>query len=314
MSQKNYNLYFIVNLFTKDTEYGILTKVSKNYFYKGVRRSNRVNEIRNEQGLTEREFLEQYDAGDYERPSVTVDILVFAINEKLDALKLLLIRRRNHPYIHCWALPGGFVEIHESLEEAARRELEEETGMQDIYMEQLYTFGEPGRDPRARVISVAYMALVQQQAVEIQAGDDAVDAKWFTVRQQEEQIILENEDGDSLAYHISQIPISVGGVTGVQETAYKDETSGIAFDHEQAIQMGISRLRNKAEYTNVLFGLMPEEFTLPELQRLYETVLGKSLYKANFRRKISAYVEATGTKKTQQGAKRSPELYRFRQT
>ena len=107
--------------------------------------------------------------------------------------------------------------------------------------------------------------------------------------------------------------MTIGGVANVQEIAHKGEESGIAFDHEQAIQMGLHRLQNKAEYTNVLFGLMPEEFTLPELQRLYETVLGKPLYKANFRRKISAYVEATGTKKVQEGTKRSPELYRFRQ-
>lgn len=247
-----------------------------------------------------------------ECPSVTVDILVFAVNEKLDALKLLLIRRKNHPYIHNWALPGGFVEMDESLDEAARRELQEKTGMQDIYMEQLYTFGDVKRDPRRRVISVAYMALIRQQMVEIRAGDDAMDAEWFTVRQHEDRVILEGEQGDRLSYQIARIPMTIGGVANVQEIAHKGAESGIAFDHEQAIQMGLHRLRNKAEYTNVLFGLMPEEFTLPELQRLYETVLGKPLYKANFRRKISVYVEATGTKKVQEGTKRSPELYRFR--
>ncbi len=248
-----------------------------------------------------------------EHPSVMVDILVFAVNENLDALKLLLIRRRNHPYIHCWALPGGFVEMKESLDEAVRRELQEETGMQDIYMEQLYTFGEVHRDPRTRVISVAYMALIRQQAVEVHAGDDAMDAEWFTIREKDDQVLLEGEQGDRLSYQISRIPMSIGGVSSVQELAHKGADSGIAFDHEQAIQMGLHRLRNKAEYTNVLFGLMPEEFTLPELQRLYETVLGKPLYKANFRRKISAYVEATGAKKVQEGTKRSPELYRLRQ-
>ena len=248
-----------------------------------------------------------------EHPSVMVDILVFAVNENLDALKLLLIRRRNHPYIHCWALPGGFVEMKESLDEAVRRELQEETGMQDIYMDQLYTFGEVHRDPRTRVISVAYMALIRQQAVEVHAGDDAMDAEWFTIREKDDQVLLEGEQGDRLSYQISRIPMSIGGVSSVQELAHKGADSGIAFDHEQAIQMGLHRLRNKAEYTNVLFGLMPEEFTLPELQRLYETVLGKPLYKANFRRKISAYVEATGAKKVQEGTKRSPELYRLRQ-
>lgn len=272
-----------------------------------------MTDIRNEQGLTEEEFLEQYQPGAYKRPSLTVDILVFAVNESRDALRLLMIRRRNHPYIHCWALPGGFVEIDESLDEAARRELEEETGLRDIYMEQLYTFGEPGRDPRTRVISTAYLALIQENTVAVSAGDDATEAGWFTIREQDGEVTLIGDQGDILSYHVSRIPLFMGGVASIQEIASKKENSGIAFDHEKAIQMGISRLRNKAEYTNVLFGLMPPEFTLPELQKLYETVLGKPLYKANFRKKISGYVEATGTKRNQEGTKRSPELYRFRE-
>ena len=272
-----------------------------------------MTDIRNEQGLTEEEFLEQYQPGAYKRPSLTVDILVFAVNESRDALRLLMIRRRNHPYIHCWALPGGFVEIDESLDEAARRELEEETGLRDIYMEQLYTFGEPGRDPRTRVISTAYLALIQENTVAVSAGDDAAEAGWFTIREQDGEVTLIGDQGDILSYHVSRIPLFMGGVASIQEIASKKENSGIAFDHEKAIQMGISRLRNKAEYTNVLFGLMPPEFTLPELQKLYETVLGKPLDKANFRKKISGYVEATGTKRNQEGTKRSPELYRFRE-
>ncbi len=268
---------------------------------------------RNEQGLTEEEFLVNYQPGNYERPSVTVDMLVFAVNEELNALKILLIRRKNHPYIHCWALPGGFVDIDESLEDAARRELEEETGLRNIYMEQLYTFGQPERDPRMRVISTAYMALIREKYAVVTAGDDAADACWFTICEQDGEINLIGDNGEVLHYHVSRIPMFIGGVSSIQETAYKAENSGIAFDHEQAIQMGLSRLRNKAEYTNVLFGLMPEEFTLPELQRLYETVLGKHLYKANFRNKIKEYVEPTGKKKIQEGTKRSPELYCFKE-
>ncbi|MDE7366085.1 MAG: NUDIX hydrolase [Lachnospiraceae bacterium] len=271
-----------------------------------------MEEIRNEDGLTEQEFLKQYKPAEYERPSVTVDMLVFAVNEALDALRLLLIRRKNHPFIHCWALPGGFVEINESLEEAARRELQEETGLQDIYMEQLYTFGEPGRDPRTRIISTAYLALIQENAVDVRAGDDAAEACWFTVREQDGKVELHGDNGEILYFYVTRTPLFIGGVSTVEETAYKQENSGIAFDHEKVIQMGISRLRNKAEYTNILFGLMPEEFTLPELQKLYETVLGKQLYKSNFRKKISSFVESTGAKKNQEGTKRSPELYRFR--
>ncbi|MCM1496123.1 MAG: NUDIX hydrolase [Bacteroides sp.] len=268
--------------------------------------------MRNADGLTEQEFLRQYRPGEYERPSVTVDMLVFAVNEAFDALRLLLIRRKNHPFLHCWALPGGFVEMDESLDEAARRELKEETGVQDIYMEQLYTFGEPDRDPRTRIISTAYLALIKEEAVEIQAGDDAAEVCWFTVQEQDGRVELHGDNGEVLYFYVTRVPFFIGGVASVEETAYKKEDSGIAFDHEKIIQMGISRLRNKAEYTNVLFGLMPEVFTLPELQRLYEAVLGKSLYKSNFRKKISGYVEATGAKKSQEGTKRSPELYRFR--
>lgn len=271
-----------------------------------------MDEIRNADGLTEQEFLKQYKPGEYERPSVTVDMLVFAVSETLDSLRLLLIRRKNHPYMNCWALPGGFVELEESLEEAARRELQEETGLQDIYMEQLYTFGEPDRDPRTRIISTAYMALIQEKAVEVTAGDDAAEVCWFSIREQGGKVELRGDNGELLSYHVTRIPLFIGGVSSVQEAVVKQENSGIAFDHEKAIAMGIARLRNKAEYTNILFGLMPEEFTLPELQKLYETVLGKQLYKSNFRKKISCYVEGTGRKKYQEGTKRSPELYRFR--
>lgn len=249
-----------------------------------------------------------------EGPFVTVDVLVFAVNQKLDALKILLIRRKSHPFIHCWSLPGGFVEMQESLEDAARRELEEKTGLQNIYMEQLYTFGEPERDPRTRVISIAYMALIREEAVAVKAGDDAEEASWFTIHQLKDAVELIGDNGETLTYHVTRIPLFIGGVSSMEETAYKQEKSGIAFDHEKAIQMGINRLRNKAEYTNILFGLMPEEFTLPDLQKLYETVLGKHLYKANFRKKISGFVEATGEKKNQEGSKRRPELYRFRET
>lgn len=270
-----------------------------------------MDSIKNEQGLTEQEFLTDYEPAAYERLSVTVDILVFAVSQTLDALKILLIRRNNHPYIRCWALPGGFVDIKESLEDAARRELEEETGLKDIYMEQLFTYGDPGRDPRMRVISISYMALIRESEAVVTAGDDAADACWFTIREQEDTVELHGDNGEVLYYQVSKELVFNGSVSSVQESVHKPPDSGIAFDHEQAIHTGICRLRNKAEYTNILFGLMPQEFTLPELQRLYETVLGRQLYKANFRKKVSGYVEATGRKKNQEGARRNPELYRF---
>lgn len=264
-----------------------------------------MSDFRNEQ-----EFLAEYEPALYERLSVTVDILVFAVNQALNALKILLIRRKDPPYIHCWSLLGGLVKKEESLEDAARRKLEEETGLKDIYVEQLFTYGDPGRAPDHRVISISYMALIQENKAVVTPGDNA-EACWFTLRERENIVELHGDNGEVLEYQVSRIPILIGGVPSIQETAYKHTGSGIAFDHEKAIQTGIRRLRNKAEYTNILFGLMPREFTLPELQRLYETVLGKQLYKANFRKKISRYVEATGRKKNQEGARRSPELYRF---
>ena len=117
-------------------------------------------ELVDKNGLTEEEYLKNYRPGDYERPSVTVDMLIFAVDNREESIRLLLIKRKNHPFLGCWALPGGFVEITESLRDAAARELEEETGVKGMYLEQLYTFGETGRDPRSRIISVAYMAVI----------------------------------------------------------------------------------------------------------------------------------------------------------
>lgn len=148
------------------------------------------NILKNKLGLTEEQFLATYDASNFERPSVTVDMLIFTVTDeekksyrKLPekVLRLLMIKRGDHPYIGQWALPGGFAQMDESLDEAALRELKEETNIDKIYMEQLYTWGDVGRDPRTRVISTSYMSLVECSTLDIKASDDADDAKWFTV-------------------------------------------------------------------------------------------------------------------------------------
>jgi len=139
-------------------------------------------ERRNEEGLTEKEFLLQYRPGNYERPSVTVDMLIFAVDEEETETEILLIKRKNHPCIGQWAIPGGFVNVDESLETAAARELEEETGLKGICMEQLYSWGNVKRDPRTRVISVSYMAAVPKDQLTPEAGDDAAEARWFQVK------------------------------------------------------------------------------------------------------------------------------------
>lgn len=242
-------------------------------------------EARDQNGMTEAEFLKQYDPDRYEKPAVTVDMLIFTVNPEKDySLELLLIERGGHPYLGKWALPGGFVEMDESLEEAAARELKEETDLSDIYMEQLFTFGDVGRDPRMRVISVAYMALVPKEKLHPVAGDDAAKVKWFTVGNEEGHLILQAE-----------------GVTLTEEN--------LAFDHEKVIKTALQRLKNKVEYTDIAFELAGEEFTLTQLQSIYEAILGRELHKPNFRRSIADRVEKTGEKETM-SSNRPSCLYR----
>lgn len=183
---------------------------------------------------------------EFPRPSVTVDCIIFGLDES-QQLKVLLIRRKKDPYANKWALPGGFVQLEESLEDAARRELQEETGVENVFMEQLYTFGGLGRDPRGRVISVAYFALVNLSEHTLRNGSDAENATWFSTNKLPE----------------------------------------LAFDHSQILQAALDRLRAKLRYQPIGFELLPEHFTLSQLQRLYEVVLGvSSLNKRNFRTRI----------------------------
>ncbi len=210
-------------------------------------------------------------AKDYPRPSVTVDLVILTI--AADDLKVLLIRRRQEPFRDRWALPGGFVEIGESLAAAAARELEEETGVRDVYLEQLYTFGDPGRDPRGRVISVAYFALIDAEQQRIVAADDAADAAWHSV--------------------------------------FKPPR--LAFDHAKVLEYAVWRLRNKIEWTTVGYELLPTKFTLSELQRVYEIILQRPVDKRNFRKKILAQGQIKELNETRSvGAHRPARLYTFR--
>ncbi len=289
------------------------------------------DELKNSNGLTEKEFLAQYRPGKYERPSVTVDMLIFTIDtvtpkqSKYAAdkvLKLLLIKRKNHPYIYQWALPGGFVNIDESLENAAARELKEETGIDNVYMEQLYTMGEVGRDPRMRVISTAYMALAPKESLNAVAGDDADEAVWFTVnkslieensRQRMWKLEFKSGDKSLLISYLVKETFRMNGVVRVSDTEIsliEGSRGKIAFDHVNVINLALERLSNKVEYTPIAFNLMPEEFTLGELQKVYETLLGKTLYKANFRKKIKSMVAETD-KMCREGAYRPGKYYRY---
>jgi ADP-ribose pyrophosphatase len=291
------------------------------------------NKLLNKQGLNEEQFLEKYDAGKYERPSVTVDMLIFTVTDeekenyrKLSqkVLRLLMIKRGDHPYIGQWALPGGFVRMHESLDEAAIRELKEETNIKDIYMEQLYTWGDVGRDPRTRVISASYLSLVDSSTLYIKASDDAADAKWFTVScrlYQEQKTVTEKgyilqrlikvsltNDEDDLSSIVKVTKTVEGKVTKVEREVIESE--GIAFDHAKVIEYGIDRLRSKIEYTDIAFNLMPELFTLTELQQVYEVILDKELLKANFRRKTADMVIETN-EYTKDAGHRPSKLFRY---
>lgn len=265
---------------------------------------------RNKAGLTEAEFLAQYKPGNYERPSVTVDMLLFTVEKKLNHLKVLLIKRGNHPYINCWALPGGFVGMNESTYEAAGRELYEETGLRDIFLEQLYTYSRPERDPRMRVISVAYMALIP--ITEAVAGDDARDAAWFDIRVSGTQMELRNEErGVEICYSLTKKNFLNGRIeydNYVPELLTEEQ---LAFDHELILLDAVLRLRNKVEYTDIAFNLVGEEFTLPDLQRLYEVLLGHALYKKNFRDKIKDRVTETGGEGESLTGGRKSALYRY---
>ena len=201
---------------------------------------------------------------------MTVDIVVFTVHEH--KLRVLLIKRGISPFKDQYALPGGFVLSKETLDAAAFRELREETGTEDVYLEQLYTFGDPKRDPRGRVVTVAYYALVPAGKSPLRAGTDAASAGWFPVA----------------------------------------ELPPLAFDHGNIIDYAVTRLRNKLEYSTVGFELLPKKFTLTALQLLHEAILGIALDKRNFRRKILSSGLLAASKEMEITGRKPARLYSFR--
>jgi len=206
----------------------------------------------------------------YARPALAVDCVVFGLDEK--DLKVLLIQRKRDPFAGAWAFPGGFVDVGETPEEAARRELEEETGLTNVFLEQLYTFGEPDRDPREHVVSVAHYALVNVRGKRVRAADDARDARWFPVLR----------------------------------------PPPLAFDHDKILRMAHKRLRGKVRWQPVGFEVLPRKFTLSQLQHVYETILGEEIDKRNFRRRLlrTGLLVETGQTQSEVGH-RPARLYRF---
>lgn len=278
--------------------------------------------------VTEEEFLKNYKPYDYERPSLTVDMILFTLDDEEEkdlkkvpekVLKVLLIKRKNHPFKSCWAIPGGFVDINENIEDAVYRELKEETNIDNVYLEQLYTWGDVNRDPRMRVVSTSYMALVNKENINVKAGDDAADAAWFTIKKKIiktedtkiiSQIILENATEDiKIVYEITEnIEIKGYNKNSKFEIKLIEGDRGLAFDHVKILNYSLERMRNKVQYTTIAFSLLPKEFTLMELQQVYELLLGRTLVKQNFRRWISPMVSKTDKVKSNR-AYRPSSLY-----
>jgi 8-oxo-dGTP diphosphatase len=209
---------------------------------------------------------------EYERPGLTVDCVIFGLDLLEERLEVMLIERDLEPFAGMWAIPGGFVREGETLESAAMRELQEETGITDVFLEQLYTFGEPGRDPRGWVVSVAYYALVSPEKHPIHAATDARQARWFPV----------------------------------------DSLPRLAFDHARILQTALLRIRGKLTYAPIGFELLPQKFTIKQLQKLYEIVLGTKLDNRNFRKKIFGMDVLRELDEMQKGVPhRAARLYKF---
>ncbi len=202
----------------------------------------------------------------------TVDIVIFTVRNS--ELEILLIKRNAQPYLGEWALPGGFFSKNDSLEEAAKKKLYDEAGVKDVYLEQLYTFGDPKRDPRGRIITISYFALINSENIKLDVHvPDVKEAEWVSVK---------------------NLP-------------------KLAFDHEKIVSYALQRLKWKLEYTNVVYSLLPEKFTLTEMQKVYETILSERVDKRNFRKKILSLKLLKDTKKIKKDVSHRPaKLYSFR--
>ncbi len=232
---------------------------------------------------SEQEFLAQYDSSAFDKPSVAVDVVILTMQG--GKLEVLLTQRSEHPFKELWSLPGGFVRMDESLDEAAQRVLNQKGGLEQVYLEQLYTFGSVKRDPRMRILSVAYYALVEYSRAS-QIGENTA---WLEVGV--------DWAGES------------GGPAKVCDAVGDDRL--LAFDHAEILGTAIKRIRGKLEYVPIGFELLPERFTLRQLQEVHETILAKRVNKDSFRRKMLASGQLEATGELEQGKDFRPaELYK----
>ncbi len=248
----------------------------------------REQRIRQATPTDEQAFLAAYDAAQFPHPSVAVDVALVTAAES--QLRAVLVQRTEHPDLGKWSLPGGFVRMEESLDAAAERVLRTKVGVQGIFLEQLYTFGSPDRDPRTRVISVAYYALVNAAKLQALAAEGPMLATIHVPWEGEQGGKAEARDGDN-----RRMPL--------------------AFDHAEMLGLVVQRLRGKLDYAPIGFELLPREFTLRDLQDVHETIRGRTLNKDSFRRRLlaSGLIEPTGKLEGDVGH-RPAELYRFRST
>ena len=268
---------------------------------------------------SEAEFLANYNVNKYKQLSLSADILLFSVSEEDNSnyrknsekkMSILLIKRHNYPYKDMWCLPGGFLNPEtETLDDCTKRILKTETNLSNIYLEQLYTYDALDRDPRCRVISTSYMALVDKNRLGDKVNENA---SWF-------DITLYNDDGnvitvvldngkDTIKFSIKKV---LRELTTDRYTFKIKENKDLAFDHPLVIVAGMERLRNKVGYTDIVFNMMPEYFTLGELQQVYEVILGKKLLDPAFRRIIADKVEKTEKMKTG-GGHRPSYMFRYK--
>ena len=267
---------------------------------------------------SEEEFLKDYDSSIYEKLSMTADILVLSVSSKDTEnyrknedkrMSILLVKREDYPYKGKWCLPGGFLDPKkETLEECARRVLKKETNLSDLYLEQLYTFDRLNRDPRLRVISTSFVALVDKNKLK----EKVKNASWFDIIKMEEKnnivsFILENGE-EKIEFKVRK---TLRERTSDRYQFTTEENTSLAFDHDIVILAGIERIRNKLSYTDIVFHMLPEYFTLGELQRVYEVLLNKKLLDPAFRRMIADKVIKTERMKTGEGHRPS-YLYKYK--
>ena len=267
---------------------------------------------------TEEEFLKNYDSSAFEKLSMTSDILLISVSSeekenyrKTDKkmMSILLVKRTDFPYKDKWCLPGGFLNPKtEPLEECAKRVLKSETNLSDIYLEQLYTYDAINRDPRLRVVSTSYIALVDKNRL---SKDLNPNASWFDITLIEEKdgavdIILDNK---TEVLHL-QIKKTLREKT-TDRYQFSTKKNTLAFDHDLVVLSGIERIKNKLNYTDIVFNMMPEYFTLGELQNVYEVILGKKLLAPAFRRIIKDKVQKTN-KQTSGDGHRPSTLFKYK--